>query len=403
MLSLRMASSLNRCVQLQSGRKAVRSSFTSVPVPPLQRPPLKSLQSRNSRTLACQVATASDVGQGASHDLTNPHTPVLLSEVLAAFSPVNLQTYVDGTLGAAGHAQALLQQQPECKHFIGIDMDPVAHALAEQKLSVLSQSRFQIHLLQGNFGHMKALLQQLPGKTYKGGVDGVLLDLGISSMQVDQGDRGFSFSKEAPLDMRMGPGAAASAEQLLNTWSEAELGQIFREYGEERHWKGIASRVVRARQEGAIKTTTQLVALIGGQRRSKPGGGKQIHPATRVFQALRIAVNQELQMLEQAIPAAIECLAPQGRLAIISFHSLEDRIVKRAFLKAAGKGPAPSDVYGPYLQLVEEQATALVKLVNKKPITPGEAELRANPRSRSAKLRVVEKLSTSTGSPTKQE
>lgn len=399
-----MASSLNRCAHLQSGSKTVRNPCTSTLVSHVQQPPFKSL-SRNTRVVACDFATVSDVGHGASHDVTNPHTPVLLSEVLAAFSAVKVKTYVDGTLGAAGHAQALLQQHPECKHFIGIDMDPVAHALAEQKLTVLSESCPHIHLLQGNFGHMQALLQQLPGRTNEGDIDGMLLDLGISSMQVDQGDRGFSFSKEAALDMRMGPGAAASAEQLLNTWSEAELGQIFREYGEERHWKGIASRVVRARQEGAIRTTTQLVSLIGGQRRSKPGGAKHIHPATRVFQALRIAVNQELQMLEQAIPAAIDCLAPQGRLAIISFHSLEDRIVKRAFLKAAGRSPAPSDVYGPYLQLVEEeeQATALVKLVNKKPITPGEAELRANPRSRSAKLRVVEKLSTSSCSPTKQE
>ncbi|KAL0051717.1 hypothetical protein WJX82_000937 [Trebouxia sp. C0006] len=344
------------------------------------------------------TAVASDLSSSAANSQAQQeygapqHIPVLLSEILEAFQPVHLKTYLDGTLGAAGHAQALLQQHPECECFVGIDVDPTAHELAAEHLKQVQLPNTQISLLQGNFGSMQQLLQQVPGNMQQGGVNGILLDLGISSMQVDQGHRGFSFSQDAPLDMRMGPSAEVSAEQILNAWSEAELGQIFREYGEERYWKGIASRLVEARQTTSIKTTSQLVSLIGGSRKSKQGAGKQIHPATRVFQALRIAVNQELQMLEQGLPAAIECLAPQGRLAVISFHSLEDRIVKKAFLKAAGKTQPAGDVYGPYLHLLEEQSTAAVKLVHKKPIRPGAEELQVNPRSRSAKLRLVEKL-----------
>lgn len=342
--------------------------------------------------VASGLSTSAADSQAQQEHGTALHIPVLLSEILQAFQPVHLKTYLDGTLGAAGHAQALLQQHPECEHFVGIDVDPTAHVLAAEHLKQAQSPNTQISLLQGNFGSMQQLLQQVPGNMQQGGVNGILLDLGISSMQVDQAHRGFSFTKDAPLDMRMGPSAEVSAEQILNTWSEAELGQIFREYGEERHWKGIASRVVEARQTTSIRTTSQLVSLIGGSRKSKQGTGKQIHPATRVFQALRITVNQELQMLEQGLPAAIDCLAPQGRLAVISFHSLEDRIVKRAFLKAAGKTPTAGDAYGPYLHLLEEQATAAVKLVHKKPIRPGEEELLMNPRSRSAKLRIVEKL-----------
>lgn len=265
--------------------------------------------------------------------------------------------------------------------------------------------------------------------TIYGQVDAMLLDLGISSMQVDEGERGFSLMRDGPLDMRMDPTCSTtqSAADLVNNASEADLGRIIREYGEERWWKVIAKRIVDAREDvGPLTTTGQLVEAIGrlpnsgggkGKGQSKKSGrkgGGNIHPATRTFQALRIAVNDELDSLAQVIPDAIDALAPGGRLAVISFHSLEDRVVKWAFRKAAGM-VVPSEEVDPIgggkaggggghshmLMMMEREREmmqegggreAVVKILTKRPVLPDDDEVRENPRSRSAKLRVVEKL-----------
>uniref|UniRef100_A0A061SDA7 16S rRNA (Cytosine1402-N4)-methyltransferase n=1 Tax=Tetraselmis sp. GSL018 TaxID=582737 RepID=A0A061SDA7_9CHLO len=219
----------------------------------------------------------------------------------------------------------------------------------------------------------------------------MLIDLGMSSMQVDTAERGFSFLKDGPLDMRMDPDGALTAEEVVNTWSERSLGELFRDYGEERFWRQYASRLCVAREREPLTTTRQLAEAIGFPPGKRPRH-KQVHPATRVFQALRIAVNNELSVAERVIPDAIEALSPGGRLAVITFHSLEDRIVKRAFMQAAGRAAPDLAAPGARLRLQMEPPPALVQLVNRKPITAAEAELASNPRSRSAKLRVIEKI-----------
>eukprot|EP00897_Mesotaenium_endlicherianum_P010188 jgi/Mesen1/9198/ME000591S08510 len=305
-------------------------------------------------TKACTFRTAAvaevkDV-VNVSSTSSSPHLPVLLREVLASFQGKKLTTFVDGTLGAGGHASAILASHPELRTFVGLDVDPRAHAEAGPHLGAaaahareragLSESGPgsgpEVHLVRANFRSMKEVLEGL--KIRQGSVDGILLDIGVSSMQIDTAERGFSFMREGPLDMRMDPTAVVSAEEIINTWSEEEIGRIIRDYGEERRWRHLASCIVRARNEAPIRTTAALVDVVGGRNFNphisrKKGLG--IHPATRTFQALRIAVNDELASLERAIPDAIACLAPGGRLGVISFHSLEDRIVKRAFLAAA--------------------------------------------------------------------
>ena len=230
-----------------------------------------------------------------------------------------------------------------------------------------------------------------------GQVDAMLLDLGISSMQVDLSERGFSFMRAGPLDMRMDPEAVLSAEVAVNSWSEAQLGKIIKEFGEERYWKSIARRIASAREEAPIVTTHQLVKAIGNPGGYGGGGGRgskeKKHPATRTFQALRIAVNGELQSVAEAIPAAVEALAPGGRLAVITFHSLEDRIVKWAFRQAAGMAPTDEPLPSYCNQFdASTEGEALVKILTRRPVVPGGEEQVKNPRSRSAKLRVVEKL-----------
>ncbi|KAK9814807.1 hypothetical protein WJX72_011869 [[Myrmecia] bisecta] len=348
---------------------------------------------RQLATRAC----AANIPQQQAPTSAEPHIPVLLTAVLDHFRPLQLEVYVDGTLGAGGHATALLQQHPEMHTLVGLDVDPVAHTIAAAKLQRVQPPHTQLRLLQGNFCQVKALLQQLPGQLHEGRVNGILLDLGTSSMQIDTAERGFSFLREGPLDMRMGPSARLSAEELLNTWPEAELGRIFREYGEERFWKGITRRIVEARQTEPLHSTQQIVSLVGGpsyrqSSGSRKPGSRQIHPATRVFQALRIAVNEELTVLETALPDMLSCLAPGGRLGVISFHSLEDRIVKWQFLRAAGRGSEPYSAAGMQAQLMEEPRKAEAKILTKRPIVADEEERQANPRSRSAKLRFVEKL-----------
>ncbi|KAI7835567.1 hypothetical protein COHA_010528, partial [Chlorella ohadii] len=353
------------------------------------------------------------------------------------FEGLAVRQYVDGTLGAAGHASAMLAQHPELQTLVGFDLDPMAHALASARLAAAGATVVPVavsrsgavsldaapaasggrtaYIVRSNFGRMRTVLQQLPlggggssatssgnggggdGSSSGVGVDAILLDLGISSMQVDTADRGFSFLRDGPLDMRMDPSAGLSAEQLVNTWSEADIGRVIREFGEERHWRGIARRIVAAREEEPITTTQQLVRAIGSPGGGGRGGGKRgdakyKHPATRTFQAIRIAVNGELQSIAQALPDAIDCLAPGGRLAVITFHSLEDRIVKWAFRHAAGMAPSDEALPSYCLPFESAQEEAAVKILTRKPILPSDEEQAANTRSRSAKLRVVEKL-----------
>lgn len=329
--------------------------------------------------------------------------PVLLQEVLQHFLPVNMRLYLDCTLGAGGHAVEVAKAHLELHTLLGIDLDPTAHRIAGERLQGALQGRAGVttHLLRGNYSDLKPLLATVPGANLHGRVDGILMDLGVSSMQLDTADRGFSFLRDGPIDMRMDPSASTSAEEVLNTWSEAELGRIIRDYGEEKLWRVVARRIVAARESQPIRTTQQLASVIGQTQLSRGKGatqrqGRGIHPSTRTFQALRIVVNDELRKLEQALPDAISALAPGGRLAVISFHSLEDRLVKHAFLRAAGR-PTPEDehlTYGPdkfdYLDRLE--ASAVVKQVTRKPVEAGEEEMAVNPRARSAKLRVVEKL-----------
>lgn len=324
---------------------------------------------------------------------------------MSFFDSKNVKVYADGTLGAGGHATAVVDRHPELETLIGFDLDPAAHIIASERLHkagatiILPDSKrinplerassTTVHIVHANYSQLRTVLGSL---NVYGKVDAMLLDLGVSSMQIDQADRGFSFLRDGPLDMRMNPSTTSqSASDLVNSLSEQELGRIIREYGEDRYWKSIARRIVTRRSEEPIATTSQLVQIIGhpggGGSKSSSRNGKGIHPATRTFQALRIAVNSELESLAAAIPDAIEALAPGGRLAVISFHSLEDRVVKWAFRRAAGM-MVPSEQGG----TDECQGEAVVSILTKRPVLPGDAEVELNSRSRSAKLRVIEKL-----------
>lgn len=356
-----------------------------------------------------------------------PHVPVLLEEVLQMFDPVAMGTFVDGTLGAGGHTCAMLERHDELNRSIGFDRDLTAHALARENVE-----RLGIHVcdvvggggadlamksvgggstcnqdgifrclipVHGNFSTMKSAVEQLHAHHMipREKVDGILLDLGVSSMQLDMDQRGFSFQRNGPLDMRMDPTGGISAEEAVNTWSEAKLGQIFKDFGEERYWKSIARRIVDRRMGQPITTTQELVDAIGvpggvrAKRHRKGRQTKEKHPATRVFQALRIAVNDELDSISRVVPDAIDMLAPGGRLAIITFHSLEDRIVKWAFRQAAGMAPSDSNL-PEYCRTFDCVSETAVKIITRKPICPSTEEEALNVRSRSAKLRVVEKL-----------
>ncbi len=306
------------------------------------------------------------------------HRSVLLQEVIRAFEPVKLQLMIDGTLGGGGHAQGLLEHHPEIKYYLGIDQDPQALVLARDRLKSWENKVIFKH---GNFAQFDDFLNELSLPA----PHGILIDLGVSSMQLDQPERGFSFMREGPLDMRMNPQNGITAADIVNRWSEQELGQIFREYGEEKQWRAAARVIIKARQVRSIETTADLSAILLPilSRYSKKG----IHPLTLVFQALRICVNQELKVLETLLTKAIDALAPRGRLAIISFHSLEDRLVKTHMRLAASDKWETVGIGGLFQ---DKQPT--VALITKKPIVPSKEECLHNPRSRSAKLRVVEKL-----------
>lgn len=300
------------------------------------------------------------------------HIPVMLAEVLEALAPAEGEVYVDGTFGAGGYSRAILKAAENVR-VIGIDRDETAMERA-QKLKADTDGRFTpVH---GTFGDVEAHLAGIG----IGQVDGFVLDLGVSSMQVDDGARGFSFNKDGPLDMRMDAGSGESAADLVNTLPERELADIIWAYGEERHSRRIAAAIVRARAEKKIETTLALAEIV---KAACPASSRRfaIHPATRTFQALRIAVNGEMDQLEHALKAALNILKTGGRLVIVSFHSLEDGMVKKFF---RDHGPVQAGS-----RHLPDVASAPARFTQpcKKSIAPTEAECAANPRARSAKLR----------------
>lgn len=311
--------------------------------------------------------------------MTQPHLSVLASEVLHYFLGRHCRYVVDGTLGAGGHSELFLQSHPEIECLIGIDQDPTALEIARERLSPWKE---KLQLVRGNFCDLEHHLQV----HNIGKVDAILLDLGVSSMQLDQAEKGFSFMRDGPLDMRMNPDALLSASDVINEFPENELGRIFREYGEEKQWRAAARIIVQARSKEKIQTTLQLSDVLMPLLGWKKSRGS--NPLTLIFQGLRIFVNRELDVLKEVLPQTIEQLTPGGRLAIITFHSLEDRIVKEAFRTAASD---KEDTVGIGCGLFLDKKP-LVRVLTRKPIFPSDEEMRRNSRSRSAKLRVLEKL-----------
>mgnify|MGYP000930241741 CR=1 FL=1 len=302
------------------------------------------------------------------------HKPVLYQEIIHALQPRNGGRYVDGTLGAGGHARGILEACAPDGYLLGFDVDSNALAIARETLAPYEH---RIHLVQASHITLSEQLQKLQWNS----IDGIVLDLGASSMQFDNPERGFSFMQDGPLDMRFGINAVMSADEIINTFDEKELADMIFKYGEDRDAKKIAKAIVMNRP---LHTTGQLVAVI---QKASPRRGDKTHPATQTFQALRIVVNDELAAVEKTLPQAVASLNVGGRCAVISFHSLEDRIVKDYFREQSKELINP-----PYEKIYEQERKAIVKLINKKPITPTEEEMKENPRARSAKLRVVEKL-----------
>ena len=306
-----------------------------------------------------------------------PHVPVLLDAVLNALRVESLPAgwFVDGTLGAGGHAAALMTAAPDAR-LLGFDRDPVALALAQERLAPFGA---RATLRPASYTEMATLVPEWTGGT---GVDGILLDLGISSMQIDDAARGFAFMQEGPLDMRFDPASGGtSAADIVNTWDPDEIADILFQYGEERNSRRIARAIEAARP---LHTTRELAEVVAS---AQHGPRQKIHPATRTFQALRIAVNDELGSVERVLPIAIDLLRPGGRLAVISFHSLEDRIVKQTF-----KLEATDCICPPRQPICTCDHEARVRLVTRKPVEANATEIAQNPRSRSARLRVVERI-----------
>ncbi|MCJ7716395.1 MAG: 16S rRNA (cytosine(1402)-N(4))-methyltransferase RsmH [Anaerolineales bacterium] len=302
------------------------------------------------------------------------HKPVLFQEVLDTLNPIPGGVYVDGTVGAGGHARGILETiSPEGK-LLGLDRDPAALKIAKSNLAEFGNQVFLIH---GSYTRIKSHLNNLSWNT----VDGILLDLGLSSMQLDNPDRGFSFRNAGPLDMRFDPAYPISAADLVNQSSRDDLADLIFNYGEERYSRKIADAIIANRP---LEGTQELADIVKSAIGNFPS---RIHPATKTFQALRIAVNQELEALEAFLPTALEALNPGGRLAIIAFHSLEDRIVKQFFRLEGRDCICPPEIP----QCVCEHKKRLVE-INRRPIRPEDKEIIENPRSRSAKLRVAEKI-----------
>ena len=306
------------------------------------------------------------------------HVSVLLRECLDGLNIKPDGIYVDGTLGGAGHSSRIAAQLTTGR-LIGIDRDPVALKAAGERLQPFAD---RVTLVHSNFSEVRQVLDDLGIEA----VDGILLDLGVSSPQLDEAVRGFSYMLDAPLDMRMDGGAALSAHEVVNTWSQDELKRILYDYGEERYAPQIAGAICRRRAEKTIETTLELADIIRAAMPAAALREKQ-HPAKRSFQAIRIAVNDELGAVETVMKTAVSCLNPGGRLAVITFHSLEDRIVKNGMVAASKGCTCP-----PNFPVCVCGNKPKVKLITRKPITASEEELERNPRSRSAKLRVCEKL-----------
>ncbi len=313
------------------------------------------------------------------------HIPVLCDKVVDFLNPKPEGIYIDGTVGLGGHSVAILEISAPSGRVIGIDLDVEALTVAENRLHTFGE---RYSLINGNFAEMDVLLARHSVHA----VDGILLDLGVSSLQLDAPHRGFSFNHTGPLDMRMNLGrtldsakqATLTAMQVVNGSTMDVLVDIFRRYGEERFAKRIADRVIRARQQEPITTTTQFAEIV---KKAVPQKTFKIHPATRVFQALRIHVNAELENLRSGLDVAISLLKPGGCLCVITFHSLEDRIVKRCFQTCAKTCICP-----PKTPICICEHKPSVEIVTKRPVLPGEDEIQQNRRARSAKLRVARKL-----------
>lgn len=313
-------------------------------------------------------------GQGLSQ---KDHRPVLLRETIESLAVKRGGLFVDCTVGLGGHSEAILQTSPDAQ-VLGIDRDEEALQLARERLAEFG-GRFRA--VRADFRELTRVLATAEVKA----VRGILADLGVSSLQLDSPSRGFSFRHEAPLDMRMDMSSGETAAELLGRLSEVEIARLIFEYGEERHSRRIARRIVQRREAGEpVTSTTELARLV---ERAIGGKKRRIHPATRTFQALRIAVNRELEGLDQFVADAFDALEPHGRLAVISFHSLEDRIIKRTLLKLSGRCQCP-----PRLPQCACGARQVIEIVTRRPLTPTEDEIAENPRSRSAKLRIAARL-----------
>lgn len=302
------------------------------------------------------------------------HRPVLYHEIIHALRPQRDKSYVDGTVGAGGHALGILQASEPNGRLLGFDVDPEALSIARDRLV---NYRSRVVLILASYTTLREQLKILGWKT----VDGILLDLGVSSMQLDIAERGFSFRTDGPLDMRYDPNNPVSAAELVNHLPEKELADMLFRYGEEKRSRQVAKAIVQSRP---LYRTGQLAEIVA---RVTSGGRKGLHPATRTFQALRIAVNNELRAIEEVLPQAMDALVPGGRLAVISFHSLEDRIVKNYFRVESRDCICPSNQ-----PICTCGHHALLREITRRPIKPQESEMADNPRSRSARLRVAEKL-----------
>ena len=307
------------------------------------------------------------------------HKSVLLQECIDALNIRPDGIYLDGTLGGAGHSSQIARRLTEGGRLIGVDRDRTALAAAKERLAPYAD---RVTLVHSNFAEIDAILDSLGIPA----VDGMLFDLGVSSPQLDAASRGFSYMADAPLDMRMDKDDALTAGEVFNTWPQGELRRILYDYGEERYAAQIAAAICRAREKAPVETTLELVDIIRSAMPAQALREKQ-HPAKRSFQAIRIAVNDELGAVSRMMQAAVGRLNPGGRLAVITFHSLEDRIVKSEMQQAARGCTCP-----PEFPVCVCGKKPLVKLVTRKPIVSGPAELEKNPRARSAKLRVAEKL-----------
>jgi 16S rRNA (cytosine1402-N4)-methyltransferase len=316
---------------------------------------------------------------GGSTPEASGHRPVLLHPLIESLQPRPGQTYIDGTLGAGGYVAAFVERVLPGGRILAIDRDPAAVALARQRFADRGDAVIPAH---GDFADMESIAAEHNVSS----VDGVVLDLGISSVQLDDPERGFSFRQSGPLDMRMDPQSGANAANIVNEWSEADLVALIRTYGDERFAPRIAAAIVRTRGQRPITTTAQLSEMVERTipRRFWP---KRIHPATRTFQALRIEVNHELESLNAGLQAAIRIIRPGGRLGVVSFHSLEDTIVKNALHVAAQNCLCP-----PQQTHCTCAHRASLLLLSRKAIKPDAAELATNPRARSARLRIAEKL-----------